>query len=156
MLASVGKLVSQCTGRHWEKTNLLTQMTPAQTLNRDSIGIPVENSGDPTPPHPKNKIAPYGNWGGVLTRQKCVEKPYATCWYPYRKILSREMAIRELFLIFGFSSSQNTSNMGLISFLFVPVLGNTSFYFRYLYFPTTRFTKKMTRCVPKNHRDWSG
>ena len=47
--------------------------------------------------------------GEVMIRQKCAEKSYAICWPPPRKILSREMAIRERFMIFWFSSSQNTS-----------------------------------------------
>jgi hypothetical protein len=32
--------------------------------------------------------------GGILTRQDCADKSYATVWTPTRDILSGEMAIR--------------------------------------------------------------
>ena len=107
--------------------------------------------GIPTPPHrPEKKRAPYGNWGGYFEKTE-VYKSYATCWTPSVGILSLEMAISSLFMIFGFSPPRNISKLGPRSFLLAPILQNSSFYFRYLHFPTTiQLTKNFITSPPPN------
>ena len=88
--------------------------------------------GHPTPPHstrPKTNNISHIGFGGVLTIQKCADKWCATFCPPYRGIWARKIVANSISMIFGILGKVTLSQNGLRSFLSVPVLENTSFYF---------------------------
>ena len=78
-------------------------MRPPWSRNRLSVFVVnKEFPTPPPPPHPPDFLfAQYGNWAG-FDKTEMTARSVRNFLPPYRKILLREMAIRELSMIYVF------------------------------------------------------